>query len=77
MRMVASTFLDHHGNATAKLLIDILNRGGNSTQQGIDAATDMQNGHIGGGKFAQFLEDVGIGTGIVGIYFTRPLVRHP
>ena len=65
--MMAGSLLDHHRDPAAELLIDVLDRGRNPPQQGIDAATDVQHGHVGRSKVGELFEDVGIHPGIIGI----------
>ena len=51
--MMTKPFFDHHRDAAAKGMIDILYGGGAGSVQRVDAATDMQQGDIIGCQTTQ------------------------
>ena len=58
MRMMGVTFLDHHRDASAELLIDGLDGGSILAEHRIDGAADLKNRHIGPRQVSQPLKSL-------------------
>ena len=67
VRVMTAALLDHHRDSAAELLINVLHRQGVFSQQRVNAAANMQQGHVGRGQRAELHKNVRVGAGIVGI----------
>ena len=67
MRMMGVTFLDHHRDASAELLIDGLDGGSILAEERIYGAADLKNRHIGQRQVFQPLKSLAFHPWIVGI----------
>lgn len=67
VRMMAGAVLDHHRDAAAERMIDALDHVGILAEDRIDAAVDVQDGHVMLGQQGDLVDEIARAAGVVGI----------
>ena len=65
--MMGDAFLDHHGDPTAQLVIDVLDGQRMLLQEEVEAAANVQQRHVVLGQFTDLVKALRPERGVVGV----------
>jgi hypothetical protein len=67
VRVVSRALLQHHGNSSAQLLIEVLDDQRISSQDRVDGAADIQERHVLPNRLRQFAQTIPADTRVMSI----------